>query len=329
MTDEKVLATSVKARVVHFTPALVILAFLFAGPFLIGTALVSLLTKILIFALMAMSLDLTFGYTGLWSFGHAALFGVAAYTNGVLIKHYGITSFWLAAPSGVMMGVIASAIFGLIALRVSGIYFLLITFALGQLVYSIGIKWIAMTGGSDGLRGIPYPVLGFSFSPISFYYFTLVIFGLCAFAMYAIVKSPFGYGLQGIRENETRMRVLGYNTWLHKYVAFVTSGLFGGVAGILYIHFNGLITPASVGMAASGLATIMIIIGGRGTLWGAMIGSGTVFILEYFISMFTPERWPAVLGACFIAAVLFARGGILVKLNALWAKVSPYGRAEG
>ena len=133
---------------------------------------------------MAMSLDIAFGYTGLWSFGHAALFGVAAYTNGILIKHYGITSFWLAAPAGILMAIVVSAVFGLIALRVSGIYFLLITFALGQLIYSIAIKWVKMTGGSDGLGGIPYPDLGFSLSPISFYYFTLVVLIICALVLY-------------------------------------------------------------------------------------------------------------------------------------------------
>jgi branched-chain amino acid transport system permease protein len=318
-----------KKRVIHFTPAIIIIAFLIIGPLFIGTALVSLLTKILIFALMAMSLDIAFGYTGLWSFGHAALFGVAAYTNGILIKHYSITSFWLAAPAGILMAIVASAVFGLIALRVSGIYFLLITFALGQLIYSIAIKWIKMTGGSDGLGGIPYPDLGFSLSPISFYYFTLVILSIGALVLYLVVKSPFGYGLQGIRENEIRMRTLGYNIWLHKYIAFLTSGLFGGVAGILYIHFNGVITPGSVGMGASGLVIIMIIIGGSGTLWGAMIGSGTLFILEYFISMVTPERWPAILGACFVATVSFARGGILLKLIKLWNKWNHDGRTEG
>ena len=303
-----------------------VLFFLAAGPLFLGTALISLLTKILIFALMAMGLDIAFGYTGLWSFGHAALFGVAAYTNGIFIKHLLIKSFWLAAPAGIMMAILTSAVFGLIALRASGIYFLLITFALGQLVYSVAIKWVSLTGGSDGLGGIPYPDLGFSLSPIGFYYVTLIAVSVCALVLYLIVESPFGYGLRGIRENETRMRVLGYNTWLHKYLAFVISGLFGGVAGILYVHFNGVITPGSVGMAASGLATIIIIIGGSGTLWGALIGSGVIFVLEYFISMLTPERWPAILGACFVVSVMFARGGILPRLTSLWRAWNPYGR---
>jgi branched-chain amino acid transport system permease protein len=125
------------------------------------------------------------------------------------------------------------------------------------------------------------------------------------------------------------MHTLGYNIWLHKYLAFIISGLFGGVAGVLYVHFNGVITPGNVGMAASGLVIIMIIIGGSGTLWGAVIGSGTIFILEYFISMVTPERWPAILGACFVAAVLLARGGILLRLSHLLKKLNHHERTEG
>lgn len=321
--------TSIEERLFRFAPAIMIASLLMVLPLFVGTALVSLLTKILIFALLAMSLDIAFGYTGLWSFGHAAIFGVGAYTSGILIVHYGVTSFWLAASGGVLMAVLASAAFGLIALRVLGIYFLLVTFALGQLIYGIAIKWKRMTGGSDGLAGIPYPDIGFSFSPISFYYFTLVIFIICALVLYRLTKSPFGYSLQGIREDETRMRVLGYNTWLYKYIALMISGLFGGIAGMLYIHFNGLIAPESVGMVGSGSVIIMTIIGGSGTLWGAIIGSAVIFLLEYFASLFTPERWPIILGACFVAAVTFARGGIFPKLANLWIKAGRYGRTKG
>ena len=317
---------SVKERLFHFAPGVVIVLFLMTAPLFISTAMVSLLTKILIFALLAMSLDIAFGYTGLWSFGHAAIFGVGAYTCGILIIHYGITSFWLAAPGGVLMAVLASAAFGIVALRVSGIYFLLVTFALGQLVFSLAIKWKRMTGGSDGLAGIPYPDIGFSFSPNSFYCFTLVIFIIFALALYRLVKSPFGYSLQGIREDETRMGALGYNTWLHKYIAFIISGLFSGIAGVLYVYFNGLISPESVGMLGSGSAMIMIIIGGTGTLWGGIIGSAVIFVLEYFASLFTPDRWPIILGACFVAAVSFARGGIYPHVAGLGIKASRFGR---
>ena len=304
-----------KRKLVQSLPAIIVLMFLAAAPVFIGTAQISLLTKILIFALLGMSLDIAFGYSGLWSFCHAAIFGVAAYTNGILIKHCSVTSFYLAAPTAIMTAVFISAIFGLIALRTSGIYFLLITFALGQLVYSLACKWVALTGGFDGLSGIPYPDIGVALSPTSFYYFTCVVCVISALAMNYLIKSPFGYSIQGIRERERRMRALGYNTWLHKYLAFLISALFAGVSGILYVHFNGLITPESVGMASSGLAIIMIIIGGSGTLWGAAMGSVIVFCLEYFVSIFTPERWPLILGGCFVAAVLLARGGIYCQMK--------------
>ena len=310
-----------KTKCVRSLPGIIILCFLATAPVFIPMANVSLLTKILIFALLGMSLDVAFGYSGLWSFCHAAIFGVAAYTNAILIKHFGITAFYLAAPAALMLAVFISASFGLIGLRASGIYFLLITFALGQLVYSVACKWVRLTGGFDGLGGIPYPNIGIVFSATRFYYFTLVVCFISAVALHHLIKSPFGHSIQGIRERERRMRALGYNTWLHKYLAFVISGFFAGISGVLYVHFNGLITPESVGMAASGLAIIMIIIGGTGTLWGAAIGSAVIFCLEYFVSIFTPERWPLILGGCFVASVMLARGGIYCHLKIIWGRM--------
>jgi len=311
-----------KQRLLRFAPWIVIGLFLTTVPPFLDIGVLSLLTKILIYALLAMSLDLIYGYTGLWSFGHAGLFGIGGYTTGILIKHYGITSFWLSAPAGILMTVLVAAIFGLMALRGVALYFLLITFALGQLVYVTAFQWKSMTGGSTGLIGIFYPDLGFpfSFSIISYYYFTLIVVVICAFVLYKITKSPFGHSLQGIRESETRMRHLGYNTWLYKYIAFIVSGLFAGVAGVLYVYYNGLITPSDVNFAASGAVMLMVIIGGSGTLWGAAIGSVVLTCLSYFISIFTPERWPLILGAIFVGIVMFLRGGILPHLRKLWPK---------
>jgi branched-chain amino acid transport system permease protein len=220
------------------------------------------------------------------------------------------------------MAVLVTALFGLIALRVSGIYFLLITFALGQLVYSVLLKGGNLTRGHDGLGGIPYPDIGFSLSRGDFYYFMLIIFIICVFIIYRVIKSPFGHSLQGIRESETRMRILGYNIWLHKYIAFIISGLFAGVSGVLYVFYNGLIVPENVGFAASGVAMIIIIIGGSGTLWGALISSVVIFLLNYYVSILIPARWPIVLGACFVGAAMFTRAGIFPQLNNLWTKAS-------
>jgi len=245
----------------RFVPYVVIGLFLVILPSFVGLALVSLTTKILIFGLLVMSLDLLVGYTG-----------IGAYTTGILINEFEITNFWLTAPASVLMAVIAACIFGLIALRVSQVYFLLITLAMGQLVYGIVNTSAgtlgAMTGGSDGLGSIPYPEFGLSFTPVGFYYFSFIVFVICAFLMRRIIASPLGYGLQGVREREIRLQALGYNTWLYKYIAFVIGGLFAGVAGVLYVHFNGFISPDALGVEATGMLWLMLIIGGSGTIWG-------------------------------------------------------------
>jgi branched-chain amino acid transport system permease protein len=323
-----------KERVFRFAPASVVILFLIASPIFADLAYISLFTKILIFGLLVMSLDLLVGYTGLMAFGHAAFFGIAAYTTAILTNHYDVTSFWLAAPAGIVMAVLAACIFGLVALRVSGIYFLLITLAIGQLVYGVVHTSVGplgkLTGASDGIGGVRYPeILGFSFEAETYYYFTLVAFAVCALLLYWITKSPFGYGLQGIRESGIRARALGYNTWLYQYIAFIIGGFFAGVAGVLYIYYNGFISPEGVGIGASGLLWLMLIIGGTGTLWGGLIGSGVILSLQYFVGGFTPERWPLILGVCFVGVIMFYRGGILPQFTHLWKKVNRYGRPEG
>lgn len=322
-----------KGLVIHLVPGIVILLFLLILPAFAGLAFVSLATKILIYGLLVLSLDFLVGYTGLWAFGHAAFFGLAAYMTAIMVSRFNITSFWITAPASLLMTLIAAVIFGFIALRVSQVYFLLITLAMGQLVFGIVNTSAgalgALTGGSDGVGGVLYPDLGFSMSPYSFYYFTLIVVVLSAFLLYRIVRSPFGYSLQGIRESEIRLRALGYNTWQYKYIAFIIAGLFAGIAGILYIHYNGYISPDSVGVEASGFLWLMIIIGGSGTLWGGFVGSAVVLLLQFYVSVFSPERWPLIFGACFIAGVLFFREGIFQKLRSLWNRVVNYGDLKG
>jgi branched-chain amino acid transport system permease protein len=316
-------------RIGYFIPVIVVLLLLLGLPLFMDRAIVSLVNKILIFALLAMSVDLAFGYTNLWTFGHAAIFGAAAYTVGLTFERAGITNFWILALIGILVAGIVSAIFFAVAARSSGLYFLLITFALGQLIYSVVVQWRPMTHGTDGLWGIPYPDIGFSLTNVSYYYFTLVVVIICAIMLNLLIRSPFGYSLVGIRENEIRARTLGYNARLRKFIAFIISGFFAGLAGILYLYFNGGISPDNVGMSASGMAIIMVIIGGTATLWGAFVGSAVVLILLYFISLFTPDRWPIYLGVVFIAAVFFARGGVFPKLANLWRRVIGFGNIEG
>jgi len=326
---EQLVPKEFKGLLFRYTPFIFVILVLAILPAFAGLALVSLTTKILIYGLLVMSLDFLVGYTGLWAFGHAAFFGIGAYATGILFREFGITNFLITAPVSIFLAVLCACFFGVIALRVSQIYFLLITIAMGQLVFGIvntsAGSLGAITGGSDGLGGIPYPGLGFSFTSSSYYYFSLIIVILCTFLIYRIVHSPFGYSLQGIRESEIRQRALGYNTWLYRYIAFIVGGFFAGVAGVLYVHFNGFISPDSVGVEASGLLWLMLIVGGGGTLWGGLIGSAVILALEYFVSGITPERWPLIMGACFVVVVLFFRQGLFPQLVSLWNKAGKYG----
>lgn len=293
-------------------------------PFFTPLYFQSQVTKIFIFTIFAMSLNLLWGYTGLISLGHAAYFGVGAYATGILILRCGVESFWLAAPAGIFMAVLVAAIFGLIALRVSHVYFLLVTFALGELLFHIAEKWTSVTGGSNGLSGIPPPDLGLPWltgNPYFSYYFIFAGLVICFLIIGQIVSSPFGRHLKGIRENEVRMQCLGFNTWPHKYLAFILGGLFAGVAGVLYAYSYGLVAPANIGIQMSGLVLFMVIIGGSGMLFGPLIGAGVVLFLQYFSSMYTPERWPLILGATFVVAAIYFHRGIGIYLLSLWKRV--------
>lgn len=305
----------------RFAPLIIGSGILIFVPLLLPSYLQSIMTKILIFAIFAMSLNVLFGYTGLFSLGHAAFFGTAGYTTAILTVRYGIENFWLTMPASILMAALIAAIFGIVALRVSGMYFLLVTFALGQLIYSIAIKWYSVTGGYYGLAGVQLPGVGLpwvTWNPISFYYFIFISFLLCFFLLFRFLNSPFGRALQGLRECEFRMLALGYNTWFYKYVAFIVAGLFAGVSGTLFAHFNGLMAPEHLGFETSGLVMFMVILGGVGTLSGPVVGATVIVLLEFFISIYFPERWPLVLGCVFVLSVMYLRGGISVHLVSLW-----------
>ncbi len=284
----------------------------------------SVVAEILIYAIFAMSLNLIYGYAGLFSLGHAAFFGVAAYTTGILIVRYGINSFWLTAPAGILMAALVAAIFGVIALQVKGLYFLFVTMALGELLSSVALKWRTVTGGSNGLVGIRYPVLGLSGSAItttSFYFLVFIAFVICLFLIYRLVNSPFGQAIQGIRDDEGRMRHLGYNTWLYKYLAFVIAGAFAGVAGVLFAHFSGIVAPLHLDVTTSTTVMLMVILGSTSVVFGPALGAMVVVLLEVVASMYTPERWPLILGGVFVITVMFIRGGITAHLVNMWKRI--------
>lgn len=294
-------------------------------PFFLPPYTQSLMVKILIYAIFAMSLDLIYGHAGLPSLGHAAYFGVGAYTVGVLMVKFGITSFWIAAPATLLLSGIAAAVLGIVALRVSGMYFLLVTFALGQLLFSVAWKWDWLSSyGVEGLAGLSKPnfgIPGVSLDSTGFYYFVLLIAMLCLMTMRRIVTSPFGLSLQGIRERKLRMDVLGYNTWGFKYIAFIVAGMFAGVAGMLFAYHRGIVLASYFDVTYSALAFLMVIIGGTGTLYGAIVGALLISLLEYYASLITPDRWPLVLGAAFVLAGMYARAGVGVHLFRFWENV--------
>lgn len=270
-----------------------------------------LLTKMLIFALFAMSLNLLLGYAGLPSLGHAAYFGMGAYTTGLLAMRVS-DDFWIDFAAGVLAAAVVAALFGLLALRAHGSYLLMITLSLAQVLWGIAFGWRSLTGGDDGLPGIPRPGAGLPWSLAAgppFYYFVLIVVLLATAALQLVVSSPFGKALVGIRESERRMEVLGYDTWRHKYVAFVIAGGLAGIAGTLFVWFNGFVSPAYLSIVMSADALIMVILGGAGTLLGPALGSAVIIFLENVISART-ERWLTALGVIYVAVTLLAPDGL-------------------
>jgi len=310
-------------RLITYAPYILAGVILIIIPPFLPMYLQSMATKFLIFALFAMSLDLIFGYTGLWSLGHAAFFGTACYTFGIVVTRYGIDNFWLAAVAGVVVAALLAAFYGVLALRVSGLYFMMVTFALAMLLYQLAWGGYQISGGPGGLP-IPRPDLGipwFTWNSISLYYLVFVVFAISFFLLSRVIHSPFGQALQGIRDDESRMKQLGYNTWLYKYIAFIIAGLFAGVAGVLFAPYNRIVNPTHLGFLISVLAMLYVIIGGTGTLFGPAIGAGVIIFVEFGASMLTPERWPLILGIVFVLVIKFLRGGIAPHLIRLWNRI--------
>jgi branched-chain amino acid transport system permease protein len=269
---------------------------------------VSLASNFLIFGLLAMSLDLMAGYTGMVSLGHAAFLGVGAYGVAVAMSH-GLDPN-VSIPVALVASLAVAAAFGLLAVRVGGIPFVILTLALGQVVWGLTFRWVAVSGGDNGLPVGGSPTLG----PIdlsdktSYYYFVLAVFVVCAVLMWALVRSPFGLSLRGIQNNEQRMRTLGYNVWLHKYLIFVIAGFFAGVSGVLFAFFNNYVSPTAIDFAHNATAVQMVVVGGLGTLWGPLVGAILIVLMQQYVSTFL-TRWVTVLGIIFVLTVLFAREG--------------------
>lgn len=269
---------------------------------------VHILVLFLIYAILAMSLDILMGYGGLPSLGQAAYFGVAAYVVGVLTVRYHL-GWATAAVGGLLLSTATAALFGLLAIRTLGMYFMMITLALSQILWGLANRWASVTGGFNGLPGIPRPFPAVD-STGRFYYLALAVFLAASLLMGFLVRSPFGLALQGIRDSESRMQMLGYNVWLHKYLAFVLCGLFAGLAGVVNAFYNGFVSPIDLSLRLSAEATLMVIMGGAGTLVGSVLGASAIVALRNLLSIYL-ERWPMVLGAIFMFTVLYAPEGIV------------------
>ncbi len=320
-------ASQVRRRRVSNVIPLVLVGFLLVvAPAFMPPDVQGIMTKFVIYAVFAISYDLIFGYTGLVSLGHAAFFGVGGYAVAVLALRFGTDLFWLGMPLGIVLSILVALVFGFVSLRVSGTYFLLLTFALAQLLYSVAwsVPWLNSTG-IQGIANIPLPGLGIPghvWTPASYYYLVLSVFAICYVLLKRITDSPFGHALTGIREGEARMAATGYNTWAFKYCAYVLAAAFAGVAGVLYAYFNRFISPAQFGINTSFYPMVMAIIGGSGTLYGAVIGAAVVVFAEYFASIVTPERWPLILGIIFVVSIIYFRAGLGAGFIQLWQKVT-------
>ncbi len=300
-----------------------LLLLVISPPFL-SSYLLSLLTQALIYGILAMSLDLLLGYTGLPSLGHAAYLGLGAYSVGVLTTRHG-ANFWVTLVVGILVAMAVAALFGLVALRATGVYFLMITLALGMVVWGLANRWVSMTQGDNGISRVPRPDLGLPWSlakPIPFYYFALAGFLVALWVLWVIVRSPFGHSLVGIRESESRMRTLGYNVWLHKYIGFVIAGTVGGFSGVLWAYYNGFVSPADVELATSVEVLLMVALGGRATLVGPAVGAGVIAFLRNVVSVYT-HRWLLILGAVYIGTIVYAPEGIAGAVRQFTGGVRP------
>jgi len=277
--------------------------------------------EIWIFAIFGLGLNLLLGYTGLLSFGQSTFFGSAAYVAGWLLKHYGINVF-LALGTGVFVGAASAALVGYLCVQRSGLYFIMLTFALNQLFYFVAYQWTSVTGGEDGMPGIPRPgaFLGIDFrDPLPYYIFVSALFLVSLWIMKRIVESPLGKILQAIRENELRAEAVGYNVARFKLLAFVIGGAFSGLAGVLYAMLFGIVPLEAISFVTSGNVVFATLIGGSGSLYGPVIGSFVFIWLSESVSTLW-ARWPLLLGVAFVIVVLFFRGGVVEA----WARFSAW-----
>ncbi|NUB93796.1 branched-chain amino acid ABC transporter permease [Haloterrigena sp. SYSU A121-1] len=284
----------------------------------------NLLVRMLTFALLALSLDFVFGYAGLLSFGHAAMYGAGGYAAALLVTEV-TASAVVVLPVAVVTGVIVATIIGWLSVRARGIYFAMLTLAFAQMLYVVAFTDLpatiagmeTVTGGDNGLYGIQlYELFGIDFRErLNYYYLTLGIVALSLAGIVRLANSPFGRVLQGIRENEERTKFIGYDVQRYKVIAFAISGGFASLAGALYVPFQSVANPQLLHWTVSGELVVMVLLGGMGTFWGPMLGAGLVVFLEDRLG--SVASWEVILGGLFVAVVVFAPRGLAGSIIAL------------
>ena len=299
-----------KLRLLGFAVLVLLLA---VFPRFFGNYPVKLLQEILIWGIFAMSLDLLMGYAGRVSFGHSAFFGLGGYVAALALAKYPGVLTAVALPA--LAAAVAALVLGFFSIRVSGVYFIMLTLAFSQMFFAVAfqVEWL---GSNDGIAGVPRgTVAGLDLNdPWTFHLYLIAFFAVAAVVLWRVVRSPFGHVLRGIHENEGRMEAVGYPVNRYKLLAFVIAGTAAGAAGGVYTQLNGYISPDAFFWTASGQALLMVILGGTGTLGGAVLGAATFILLQSLVSSYT-ERWMLILGLTFIVFVLFAPGGIVGALR--------------
>ncbi len=291
---------------------LITLVFLSVAPWILSTYILSLLILTLIYSFLGSSANVLLGQAGLASLGQGAFFGAAAYVVAILTTQMSMP-IWLAGCAGVLGAIVAGAVLGLAVSHLRVHSFFLASLAAGMVVWGVAYQWVSVTGGDNGISGIPRPELfGITFHGPEMYYFALVLYVIALLVLVLVRRSPFGYSLNALRENETRMRALGYKPWLHQYMGYIFAAAIAGAGGALYATYNQYVSPvsASVGMSLDGL--LMAIIGGRGTLLGPFLGAAVIVIVGQLISGYT-QHWPMVLGGLYVLVVLYLPNGLLGK----------------
>jgi branched-chain amino acid transport system permease protein len=295
--------------------ALVLLVFFLLVPLLPGEFWTIVSTEILILGLFAMSFNLLYGYMGQISFGHGAFFGLGAYATAMLFTRFktvggeiGTFDFFLSLLAGPPVAALGALIVGFFCVRLTGIYFAMLSLAFGELLFYIVFSWYSFTKGDDGIQGLLPPL--FFQDAVHYYYLTLAVVMVALLAMRRITESPFGYIMRTLRDNQRRAAFLGINVRLHMLVNFVIAGAFAGVAGALWGPFSRSVSPGLLGWQESGIAVFMTLIGGAGSFMGPLLGSVIYTFLQAIVTMFT-SYWPLTIGTIILLIVLFVPGGVL------------------